>query len=136
MQSQGKAPPQIEHYIIERVYVIQNNITNTQVVIKIINKKMIKNSKMEAKIRSQIRLLRQFNHPNVIKLYEVFDTPDDNFQQWNMHKRGELFDLIAQKGKLSEAEALELNIATIILLFIEILNLKYIDKSQLRRENS
>ncbi|CAD8150009.1 unnamed protein product [Paramecium octaurelia] len=134
MQSQGQASLQIEHYIIERgglgvgafgkVKLAKHNITNTYVAIKIINKKKIKNSRMEAKIRREITLLRYFNHPNVIKLYEVLDTPGDIFLVMEYAQRGELFDLIAQRGKLSEAEALDLSIVTIIVLLIEILNLK------------
>lgn len=55
----------------------------------------MKNSKMGAKIRREIRLLRYFNHPNVIKLYEVLDTPGDIFVVMEYAERGELFDLIA-----------------------------------------
>lgn len=92
MQQAGQAPLKIEHYIIGRtlgvgafgkvkckIYfeyeVARHDITNTHVAIKIINKKKMKNSKMSTKIKREIRLLRYFNHPNVIKLYEVLDTP-------------------------------------------------------------
>ncbi|CAD8167657.1 unnamed protein product [Paramecium octaurelia] len=114
MQQQGQAPLQIEHYIIGKtlgvgafgkVKLAKHNITNTQVAIKIINKRKMKNSRMGAKIRREIRLLRYFNHPNVIKLYEVLDTPGDIFVVMEYAERGELFDLIAQRGKLPESEA-------------------------------
>lgn len=41
------------------------------VAIKIINKRKMKNSKMGAKIKREIKLLRYFSHPNIIRLYEV-----------------------------------------------------------------
>ena len=49
----------------------KHDITNVNVAIKIINKKKMKNSKMGTKIKREIKLLKYFNHPNIIRLYEV-----------------------------------------------------------------
>ena len=49
----------------------KHEITNVTVAIKIINKKKMKTNKMSGKIKREIKLLRYFNHPNIIKLYEV-----------------------------------------------------------------
>lgn len=55
-----------------QIYVVaKHDITNVNVAIKIINKRKMKNSKMGTKIKREIKLLRYFNHPNIIKLYEV-----------------------------------------------------------------
>jgi len=51
--------------------VAKHEITNVNVAIKIINKKKMKTNKMGGKIKREIKLLRYFNHPNIIKLYEV-----------------------------------------------------------------
>jgi 5'-AMP-activated protein kinase catalytic alpha subunit len=51
----------------------KHDITNVNVAIKIINKRKMKNSKMGTKIKREIKLLRYFNHPNIIRLYEVND---------------------------------------------------------------
>ncbi|CAD8160277.1 unnamed protein product [Paramecium octaurelia] len=111
---QQQAPLQIGHYLLGKtlgvgsfgkVKLARHNITNTQVAIKIINKKRMKNSKLEDKISREIRYMRHFNHPNVIKLYEVLDTAGDIFVVMEYAEKGELFDLIAQRGKLPEAEA-------------------------------
>lgn len=56
------------------------------------------------KIKREIRLLRYFNHPNIIKLYEVLDTTTDIFVIMEYVAKGELFELIAQRGKLPENE--------------------------------
>ena len=50
-------------------------------------------------------MLKYFNHPNIIRLYEVLDTSSDIFVVMEYAERGELFDLIAQRGKLPEPEA-------------------------------
>jgi len=49
--------------------------------------------------------LRYFNHKNIIKLYEVLDSTSDIFMVMEYISKGELFDLINQKGKLPEQEA-------------------------------
>lgn len=49
--------------------------------------------------------MRYFNHPNIIRLYDVLDTVTDIFVVMEYVSGGELFDLIAQKGRLPEAEA-------------------------------
>jgi 5'-AMP-activated protein kinase catalytic alpha subunit len=48
------------------------------------------------KIKREIRLLRYFDHPNIIKLYEVLDTTTDIFVIMEYIAGGELFDLIAK----------------------------------------
>lgn len=104
----------IEHYILGKtlgvgafgkVKLAKHEITGDHVAIKIINKKRMKSSKMNAKIKREIRLLRYFNHPNIIKLYDVLDTTTDIFVVMEYVSGGELFDLIAQKGRLPESEA-------------------------------
>ena len=54
------------------------------------------------KVKREIRLLRFFKHPNIIRLYEVLDTVQDIFVVMEYVTGGELFDLIASRGKLPE----------------------------------
>ena len=49
---------------------------------------------MNAKVKREIRFLRYFNHPNIIKLYEVLDTNSDIFVVMEYIDGGELFELI------------------------------------------
>ncbi len=84
--------------------VAKHEITNVNVAIKIINKRKMKTNKMGAKIKREIKLLRYFNHPNIIKLYEVqkntlsiyllkvLDTSSDIFVVMEFAEKGELFD--------------------------------------------
>ena len=60
---------------------------------------------MEHKVAREIEILAQQNHPHVIRLYEVLDTPSDIFVIMEYIARGELFDYIVTHGRLSEREA-------------------------------
>eukprot|EP00850_Spirogloea_muscicola_P000258 SM000001S04660 [mRNA] locus=s1:1508596:1511928:- [translate_table: standard] len=60
---------------------------------------------MEEKVRREIKILRLFMHPHIIRLYEVIETPTDIFVVMEYVKSGELFDYIVEKGRLLENEA-------------------------------
>lgn len=53
------------------------------------------------KIKREIKILKLFNHPHIIKLYEFIDTPSDIFVVLEYASGGELFDLISRKEKVS-----------------------------------
>jgi 5'-AMP-activated protein kinase catalytic alpha subunit len=78
-----------------------NEITKTKVAVKILNKRKIKNLGMFDKIKREIKILKLFNHPHIIKLYEFIDTPSDIFVILEYASGGELFDLISRKEKVS-----------------------------------
>jgi len=65
----------------------------------------MRDKNMGTRIKREIKLLRYFNHPNIIRLYEVLETQTDVFLVMEHAPRGELFELIAKKGKLTEQEA-------------------------------
>ncbi|KAL4460221.1 hypothetical protein ABPG73_022552 [Tetrahymena malaccensis] len=104
----------IEHYLVGKtlgcgasgkVKLAKHDITGKEVAIKIINKKKMTVKKMSNKIKREIRLLRFFNHQNIIRLYEVLDTNTDIFVVTEYISGGDLYDVIASKGKLPEQEA-------------------------------
>ncbi|CAG9461583.1 unnamed protein product [Pedinophyceae sp. YPF-701] len=76
-----------------------------KVAIKILNKKKIKAMEMDEKVRREIKILRLFMHPHIIRLYEVMDTASDIYVVMEYVKSGELFDYIVEKGRLMEDEA-------------------------------
>ena len=57
------------------------------------------------KVKREIRILRYFNHPNIIKLFEVLDTDNHLFVIIEYIDGGELFDILNRKGSLSENES-------------------------------
>lgn len=56
-------------------------------------------------VRREIKILRLFMHPHIIRLYEVIETATDIFVVMEYVKSGELFDYIVEKGRLQEDEA-------------------------------
>lgn len=101
----------IDHYVLDRtlgkggfskVKLAIHEYTGSKVAIKIINKKLIKSQKMSNKIQREIRLMKYFNHPNTIKLYQVLDTAQNIFVVMEYVPGGELFDLVNETRGFQE----------------------------------
>lgn len=88
-----------------KVKLAEHALTGYKVAIKILNRKKIKAMDMDEKVRREIKILRLFMHPHIIRLYEVVETPTDIFVVMEYVKAGELFDYIVEKGRLGENEA-------------------------------
>lgn len=52
-------------------------------------------------MKREIKVLRQFNHPHIIKHYEFIDTASDIFMVIEFASGGELFDLISRRKRVS-----------------------------------
>uniref|UniRef100_A0A6N2MZX2 non-specific serine/threonine protein kinase n=1 Tax=Salix viminalis TaxID=40686 RepID=A0A6N2MZX2_SALVM len=88
-----------------KVKIAEHALTGHKVAVKILNRRKIKNMDMEEKVRREIKILRLFMHPHIIRLYEVIETPTDIYVVMEYVKSGELFDYIVEKGRLQEDEA-------------------------------
>ena len=88
-----------------KVKLAEHILTGHKVAIKVLNLKKVKALDMEEKVRREIKILRLFEHPHIIRSYEVIETPTDIFVVTEYVKSGELFDYIVEKGRLGEEEA-------------------------------
>ncbi|CAI7917130.1 unnamed protein product [Closterium sp. NIES-53] len=88
-----------------KVKVAEHVLTGHKVAIKILNRKKIRSMDMDEKVKREIKILRLFMHPHIIRQYEVIETPTDIFVIMEYVKCGELFDYIVEKGRLAEDEA-------------------------------
>ncbi|XP_022086203.1 serine/threonine-protein kinase DCLK1-like isoform X2 [Acanthaster planci] len=80
-----------------------NRSSKNEFALKIINKrKCIGKEKM---IQSEVSILRQVQHPNIIRLIEEFDTPSELFLVMELVKGGDLFDAITSATKYTERDA-------------------------------
>ena len=87
--------------VINEFLVAYNEVSSHEVAVKIMNKKKIKQQGVFEKVKREIKVLRLFNHPHIIKHYEFIDTPSDIFMAIEYAENGELFDMISQKGRVS-----------------------------------
>jgi calcium-dependent protein kinase len=55
--------------------------------------------------KQEIEILKSLDHPNCIKLHQVFEDESNLFMVMDICKGGELFDRIQSKGSYSEKEA-------------------------------
>uniref|UniRef100_A0A8C9GUM3 Protein kinase domain-containing protein n=1 Tax=Piliocolobus tephrosceles TaxID=591936 RepID=A0A8C9GUM3_9PRIM len=79
-----------------------NKKTKQQRAIKIIEKKKIHNIE---RLKREILIMKQMDHPNIIKLYEVYEDNDRLYLVLELCTGGELFDKIVKCGSFSELEA-------------------------------
>jgi serine/threonine protein kinase len=81
-----------------------NEVTGHKVAIKILNKKKIKQQGVFDKVKREIKVLRKFNHPHIVKHYEYIDTPSDIFMVIEYAAGGELFDYVSRRERVSKNE--------------------------------
>jgi calcium/calmodulin-dependent protein kinase I len=72
--------------------------------------KMIDKAKLETRedveaLETEVEILERLEHPNVVKLRQVFDTPSCFYMVMEMLTGGELFDRIVEKERYTEGEA-------------------------------
>lgn len=75
-----------------------HRLTSTRVAIKQIPKAM------SAQLTREIHHHRRLHHPNVTQLFEVIATESNIWLVTELCSGGELFDFLAENGRLSEAE--------------------------------
>ena len=76
-----------------------------KVAIKILEKDRILERDDEIRVNREFDMLAQFNHPNVILVAEIFESPDSFFSVMEFCEGGELFNFIVKNRRLSEEEA-------------------------------
>jgi len=89
------------------VYMAVNKATNINYAVKVINKKDL-GKDYEKNLKMEVDILKKVNHPNIIALKELFDTPDKLYLIMELVTGGELFDKIVEKGSYTENEASQL----------------------------
>lgn len=82
-----------------------NTETNEAVAIKILDKDKIQARNMGAQIKKEISIMKMINHHHVVSVKDVFATSAKIFIVLEFVGGGELFDKIANEGKLPEEKA-------------------------------
>ncbi|KAJ9110869.1 hypothetical protein QFC19_001378 [Naganishia cerealis] len=101
-----------------RVKIAKHSITGKYAAIKIVPKGLILNSRMSMSqagaradkvllgIEREIVIMKLIDHPNVLNLYDVWETSGELYLIMEYVPGGELFDYLVKRGRLPETEAL------------------------------
>ena len=88
-----------------RVFEAIHNVSGETRAIKIVMKMDLENEEsLREEIREEYRILMEADHPNIIKLYEVFETSSCLSLVMEYCEGGELFELISEMNHLQEAQ--------------------------------
>ncbi|KAL7749066.1 serine/threonine-protein kinase gin4 [Sorochytrium milnesiophthora] len=82
--------------------------TGQKVAIKIIPRQQLSHGQelnFSRKIEREITVMKLIQHPNVMGLYDVYETAEELFLVLEHVEGGELFDYLVKKGRLDEREA-------------------------------
>ena len=83
------------------VRIVKNKKSDTLRAMKIIDKRYIEDkSRLELEVSIQLNL----SHPSIVKLYDVFESPNEIFIVMEYMRGGELYDVMVEKDKFIEAE--------------------------------
>ena len=86
------------------VKLVRNNSTKMIRAMKIIQKKKNSNGESDLDILNEINILKQIDHPNVVKIFEFYNSKDAYYLITEYCEGGELFNIISQKKKLTEIQ--------------------------------
>lgn len=81
-----------------------NRKTGAIRAVKIIRKESL-DAKEKVRFFEEIEILRQLDHPNIVRLYEVFQDEKRYYLVTELCTGGELFDEITNRSSFSEQEA-------------------------------
>jgi calcium/calmodulin-dependent protein kinase I len=87
-----------------KVYAAHDRQTMTNCAVKVINKTTRDPAEMEYLLR-EMDIMMKVSHPNIVATFDIFDTPSVLNLVIDIMPGGELFDIVADKGHLSEAQA-------------------------------
>ncbi|QHS71898.1 serine/threonine protein kinase [Saccharomyces paradoxus] len=98
-----------------KVQLAQHERTGQRTAVKVISKSIFKNkghhgnddSVLPYNIEREIVIMKLLSHPNVLSLYDVWETNNNLYLILEYAEKGELFNLLVDHGPLPEREAIK-----------------------------
>lgn len=87
------------------VFLAQNKQTGEKVAVKTIDKQQAKETQDDKRLKTEVAILKQVKHPNIVSLKDLFETNDKLYLVMELVTGGELFDKIVEKGQYTEKDA-------------------------------
>ena len=91
-----------------KVFLAENQVTAERRAVKVISKRKSETFGGKSKFIAEVEILARLNHPNIIRIYEMFEDDKKYYVVSELCTGGELFDFITQQGHLSEVLAAEI----------------------------
>ena len=82
-----------------------DKISKHKVAIKIMKTSRFKTEKEINRVKIEVKISKQVNHPNIVKTYEFFEESGKIYIVMEYCSKGDLFDYLKVHKKLSEEEA-------------------------------
>jgi serine/threonine protein kinase len=111
-------PPLSPVFVTGRVRIARHSKTGQYAAIKIVSKTALVNSRRSIQgldehadrillgIEREIVIMKLIDHPNIMRLYDVWETSTELYLILEYVEGGELFDYLCKRGRLSTPEAL------------------------------
>lgn len=92
-------------YAVVRVAVCKED--NKKYAIKVYDKTLLTDPNRQKSVRREIKLLQKMNHPNIVKIYEAFETEDKVYLVMDYVTGGSLHSYLKEKPnrRLDEDDA-------------------------------
>jgi len=85
------------------VYLVTHLHSNQERAMKAIMKREVENTqKVDNEIMNEIQILKKLDHPNIVKIFEFYNSQKYYYLITEYCKEGELFDKITKEGPFSE----------------------------------
>ncbi|CAG9333438.1 unnamed protein product [Blepharisma stoltei] len=85
------------------LYLVAEHLpTSTKVAIKILKKKTISENRILSKVKREIKVLKNFHHCHIIRLYEVIESPSNLALVLEYLPGGEVYTYLDRNGKIPE----------------------------------
>jgi len=114
------------------VYHAERKKTAEEFAVKKIEKKKVEGDDIKL-LRREIQIMKQLDHPNILKLYEVYEDEESFYLVMELVKGKELFDKIVERGMYSEKDAA--NIIAQVVSAVDYLHENGIAHRDLKPEN-
>lgn len=85
-----------------------HKITDTVRAVKIFRREQIVGTRKTSKLVTEMEILRNLDHPNVVRIYELFESPHRYYLVMEYCKGGELLEMISKKRRFSEQQAAQI----------------------------
>ena len=85
-----------------KVYLAEHKVTHQKRAIKELEKSLVDVGSEQSKFFLEVEILSKLDHPNILKVYELFEDTRRYYMVTEACEKGELFDYLIQSKRLTE----------------------------------